>query len=153
MFAADGRSFVASVNSGGRQKTYRCSGHTGGRKAQVRAYKGADGVWKVHTVDAAHTDCSGGNTKGRTVALQHLDSTAVKDHSSMKGKELKRKLERDTGINRRRRLGTNCWVLSATCFNSSALVRSRKPRNTQTAPSSDVSSYSDVRRTWSRKVR
>ncbi|CAN0415735.1 unnamed protein product [Ectocarpus sp. 12 AP-2014] len=127
MFAADGRSFVASVNSGGRQKTYRCSGHTGGRKAQVRAYKGADGVWKVRTVDAAHTDCSDGNTKGRTVALQHLASTAVKDHS--------------------------CWVLSATFFNSSALVRSRKPRNTQTAPSSDVSSYSDVRRTWSRKVR
>ncbi|CAB1105675.1 unnamed protein product [Ectocarpus sp. CCAP 1310/34] len=83
MFAADGRSFVAGKNSGGRQKTYRCSGHTGGCKAQVRAYKGADGVWKVHTIDAAHTDCSGGITKGRTVALQHLASTVVKDHSSM----------------------------------------------------------------------
>ncbi|CAB1099188.1 unnamed protein product [Ectocarpus sp. CCAP 1310/34] len=99
MFAADGRSFVAGKNSGGRQETYRCSGHTVGCKAQVRAYKGADGVWKVHTIDAAHTDCSGGNTKGRTVALQHLASTAVKDHSSMNGKELKRKLERNTGIN------------------------------------------------------
>ncbi|CAB1111049.1 unnamed protein product [Ectocarpus sp. CCAP 1310/34] len=37
--------------------------------------------------------------KRRTVALQHLASTAVKDHSSMNGKELKRKLERNTGIN------------------------------------------------------
>ncbi|CAN0058799.1 unnamed protein product [Ectocarpus sp. 6 AP-2014] len=123
MFAADGPSFVASNNSGGGQKTYRCSGHTGGCKAQVRAYKGADGVWEVHTVDAAHTHRSGGNTKGRTAALQHLASAAVKDHSL--------------------RLSSlpGCWVLSATCFNSSALVLSRKPRNTQTAPSSDVSSF------------
>ncbi|CAN0310881.1 unnamed protein product [Ectocarpus sp. 4 AP-2014] len=153
MYAVDGRSFVASKNSGGRQKTYRCSGHTGGCKAQVRGYKGANGVWKVHTVHAAHTDCSGGNTKGRTAALQHLASTAVKDHSSINGKELKRKLERDTGIKRRRRLATSCWVLSATCFNSSALVLSQKPRNTQTTPSGHVSSCSDVRRTRSRKVR
>ncbi|CAM9801352.1 unnamed protein product, partial [Ectocarpus fasciculatus] len=97
-YASDGRSFVASKNSGGKQKTYFCSGRTGGCKSQVRAYKGAEGVWKVHTVDAARTNCSGGKTKGRTAALSVLAAQAVKDHGGINGVQLKRKLERDTGI-------------------------------------------------------
>lgn len=105
-FADSNRSFIASRNSGKKQKIYFCSGQEGGCIAEVRAFKIRTGEWKVNKIVGSHTNCSGGKIPGRSAALKHIAEQAVKDTPDILGIALKRKMERDSGLKVHHRTAT-----------------------------------------------
>ena len=79
-FAHEQRSFVASKNSGGRQKVYFRSGKEGGCPAEVRVFKISTEEWSVGKIVSTDTNCSGGKTPGRSAAHQHIATQALKNN-------------------------------------------------------------------------
>ena len=87
-FAKSQPTYVASKNSGSKQKIYMCAGHNRGCKAERRAYKIGTGEWLVHTVIATHNPCSGCDTTGRSGAFGKVARQALNDNAGLQGVNL-----------------------------------------------------------------
>ncbi|CAB1109265.1 unnamed protein product [Ectocarpus sp. CCAP 1310/34] len=97
LFAGAGRSFH-SGNGGGRQKKHICNGAKGRCLAEVRACKQRSGEFKVTFIIPDHNDCSGGKVGARSAALEGFASAAMVSNPTVKGTDLKRSLEQQTGL-------------------------------------------------------
>lgn len=52
----------------------------------------------MNKINNQHNPCSGGNVTGKSAGLRPIARQAVNDNSKVQGIDLKRKIERDTGL-------------------------------------------------------
>ncbi|CAN0410814.1 unnamed protein product, partial [Laminaria digitata] len=70
------------------------------------SFKISTGEWSLGKIVSSHTNCSGGKTPGKSSALQHIATQAVKDNPDILGIGMKRKMERDSGLKVNHRTAT-----------------------------------------------
>ena len=99
-FAVGNCGMKHSPKSGGSSKTYFCSGFEGpgkGCPTMIRAQKQKTGEWKCTTENVIHVNCTGGDTWGTILAIEHVVASTVVSNRAITCPALKKTIEAHTG--------------------------------------------------------